>query len=56
MNRARKYESTLLPMGCYVEEIIENNGIFERVYKCPDGQKHFIPENLLFSCDAEDVY
>lgn len=55
MNRLRKYENNLLPMGCYVEEIIENNGIFERVYRCPDGQKHFVPEALLFSDDIEDV-
>ena len=55
MSRAKKYEKNLLPMGCYVEEIVENNGIFERVYKCPDGQRHFIPETLLFSNDFEDV-
>tara|TARA_Y100001968_G_scaffold134623_1_gene122802 strand:+ start:6687 stop:6857 length:171 start_codon:yes stop_codon:yes gene_type:complete len=55
MSRAKKYEEKLLPMGCYVEEIIENNGIFERVYKCPDGQKHFIPETLLFSSDFDEV-
>ena len=55
MSRAKKYEDNLLPMGCYVEEIIENNGIFERVYKCPDGQKHFIPETLLFSLESEEV-
>tara|TARA_Y100001968_G_C19383778_1_gene731718 strand:- start:301 stop:471 length:171 start_codon:yes stop_codon:yes gene_type:complete len=55
MTRAQKYEDKLLPMGCYVEEIIENNGIFERVYKCPDGQKHFIPETLLFSSESEDA-
>tara|TARA_B100000214_G_C23685538_1_gene498362 strand:+ start:292 stop:453 length:162 start_codon:yes stop_codon:yes gene_type:complete len=53
MSRAKKYENNLLPMGCYVEGIIENNGIFERVYKCPDGQKHFIPENLLFDIDND---
>ena len=53
MNRAKKYEDYLLPMGCFVEDIIENNGIFERVYRCPDGKKHFIPENLLFSSDIE---
>ncbi len=55
MSRAKKYKDNLLPMGCYVEEIIENNGIFERVYKCPDGKKHFIPESLLFSSDSEEV-
>ncbi len=42
-----------LPVGCVVEEIIENAGVFERVYKCPDGQKHYIPESLLFSNDVE---
>ena len=55
MSRAKKYENNLLPMGCYVEEIIENNGIFERVYKCPDGKKHYIPETLLFSSESEEV-
>ena len=55
MRRAKKYENNLLPMGCYVEEIIENNGIFERVYKCPDGKKHYIPETLLFSSESEEV-
>ena len=55
MNRAKKYEKGLLPMGCYVEQIIENHGIFERVYRCPDGKKHFIPENLLFSSDYEEA-
>ena len=48
LNRVEKYLSSL-PIGCYVEEIIENGGVLERVYKCPDGQKHFIPEPLLFS-------
>tara|TARA_B100000700_G_C14937088_1_gene804869 strand:+ start:135 stop:305 length:171 start_codon:yes stop_codon:yes gene_type:complete len=55
MSRAKKYEENLLPLGCYVEEIIENNGIFERVYKCPDGKRHFIPETLLFSSDFDEV-
>tara|TARA_Y100001968_G_scaffold258902_1_gene245984 strand:- start:97 stop:267 length:171 start_codon:yes stop_codon:yes gene_type:complete len=55
MNRATKYENGLLPMGCFVEEIIENNGIFERVYRCPDGKRHFIPESLLFSSDFEEA-
>ena len=52
MNRAEKYQSQL-PMGCYVEEIIDNAGVMERVYKCPDGKKHYIPESLLFSCDID---
>ena len=55
MKRADKYRQNLLPMGCYVESIVENNGIYERIYKCPDGQRHFIPENLLFNSDFEDV-
>lgn len=55
MNRAAKYEKGLLPMGCFVAEIIENNGIFERVYICPDGKKHFIPESLLFSSESEEA-
>ena len=52
MNRAEKYQASL-PLGCYVEEIIENSGIFERVYKCPDGQRHYIPESLLFSNEVD---
>ena len=52
MNRAEKYK-VLLPIGCYVEEIVENGGVLERVYRCPNGQKHFIPESLLFN-DAID--
>ena len=52
MNRAEKYEAAL-PMGCYVEEVIENSGVMERVYKCPDGSKHYIPESLLFSSDVD---
>ncbi len=48
LNRAEKY-LTSLPIGCYVEEIIDNGGVLERVYKCPDGQKHYIPETFLFS-------
>ena len=50
--RAEKYESAL-PMGCYVEEIVDNGGILERVYKCPDGKRHYIPESLLFSSDVD---
>jgi len=42
-----------LPMGCYVEKIIDNCGVMERVYKCPDGKKHYIPESLLFSSDVD---
>ena len=43
--------SAFLPMGCHVVEIIENSGVFERVYKCPDGKVHYIPETLLFSSE-----
>ena len=40
-----------LPIGCYVKEIIDNGGVFERVYKCPDGKTHYIPESLLFNIE-----
>ena len=52
LNRAEKYQSKL-PLGCYVEEIVDNGGILERVYKCPDGKRHYIPESLLFSSDID---
>ena len=52
MNRAEKYQAAL-PIGCHVEKIIENCGVFERVYRCPDGTKHYIPESLLFSSDVD---
>ncbi len=52
MTRAEKYQASL-PIGCYVEEIVDNCGVIERVYKCPDGSKHYIPESLLFSSDVE---
>tara|TARA_Y100001968_G_scaffold228146_1_gene210938 strand:- start:319 stop:489 length:171 start_codon:yes stop_codon:yes gene_type:complete len=55
MGKKELDQESLLPMGCFVEEIVENNGIFERVYKCPDGRKHFIPESLLFSSDYEEA-
>ncbi len=42
----------IIPMGCYVEQIIDNGGVLERVYKCPDGKVHYIPESLLFASDA----
>ena len=54
MNSNNKQQQ-LLPIGCYVEQIIENNGIFERVYKCPDGKRHFIQESLLFDIYIDDV-
>ena len=50
-----KKQDQVLPMGCYVEQIIENNGIFERVYKCPEGKRHFIQESILFDLYIDDV-
>ena len=41
-----------LPINCSVIEVIDNCGQFERVYKCPDGSIHYIPESLLFSSEV----
>ncbi len=52
MDRMEKTVNLPLPIGCHVERILDNGGCVERVYKCPNGKKYYIPESLLFSEDA----
>ncbi len=39
-------------ISCSVIKVIDNCGIIERVYRCQDGELHYIPESLLFSSNA----
>ena len=43
----------LLSKFCSVVETIDNGGEIERVYKCANGDTHYIPESLLFELVME---
>ena len=54
MNRAQKYIDSL-PTGSYLIDIVEREWGVEKMFKCPDGNVHCIPERILLS-DIENIY
>ncbi len=52
MNHIFSKKEQKLSISCKVIKIIDNCGETERVYKCPNGELHYIPESLLFSSDV----